>query len=210
MIITIAHDKGGTGKSLTCLNLLATLKPDIAIDLDTRKDLTMLNNDRPENKRFNVIGCDNVKALISQLKQSDQGKLIIVDCGGFDSELTSIAITAADLVITPCNGTTTERNGLKSFSRILARQSKKANRTIKGYILLNRTDPRRKDFSIIDNFIEGAPNLTRLKSVISSRKIITDSAEFGLSVAEINNKSVALANAKIELNELTNELKELL
>jgi len=210
MIITLAHDKGGTGKSLTCLNLLALLKPDIAIDLDTRKDLTMLNNSREANKRFNVISCDNTKDLIGQLKQTEQGKIIIVDCGGFDSTLTSIAITAADIVITPCNGTKTERNGLKSFSRILTRQSNKAKRNIQGFVLLNRTEPNKKNFSDIDTFINGAPNLTRLNSIISRRSIIPESAETGLSVLEINNKKPTLTKAKNEFKALEKELKELL
>jgi len=209
-ILTVAHDKGGTGKSKTCLNLAATLKPDIIVDLDPRNDFTIMNNLRSEKKRFNVARCNSAKELVAILKQSDQGKTILVDCGGFDSELTSIAISAGDIVITPCNGTITERVGLKSFSKILTRQSKKAGRDIKGYVLLNRTEPNKKNFSAIDEFIEAAPNLSRLKTIIPRRNVIPESAESGLSVIEVTGNAATLKKAKIEFKALTKELKELL
>jgi chromosome partitioning protein len=209
MIITIAHDKGGTGKSLTVLNLLATIKPDIAIDLDTRKDLTLLNNLRA-TKKHNVVSCHNRSELISALRQTDNGKMIIVDCGGFDSELTRIAIGAGDLVITPCNGSVTERNGLKSFSKILAEISKKLSKDITGHVLFNRTEPNQKNFTEIESFVKSSPNLIRLNSVIARRTIIPKTAEQGLGVIEINGNAATLAKAKADFETLTKEIKELL
>ncbi len=210
MIITLAHDKGGTGKSLTCFNLMATFKPDITVDLDTRNDISVLNNLRPENKRFNVVNCNSKKELISALKQSDEGKTILVDCGGFDSELTSLAISVADIVVTPCNGSITEKNGLRSFSKILSRQSKHHNKNIKGFVLLNRTEPNKRNFDAINDFINSAPNLTRLNTIIPRRNIIADSAERGLSVFEVKSKSDTLKKAQSEFKTLTKELKEIL
>lgn len=209
MIITVAHDKGGTGKSLTVLNLLATIKPDVAIDLDTRNDLTLLNNLRTK-KKYNVVSCHNRSELISALRQTDNGKMIIVDCGGFDSELTRIAIGAADLVITPCNGSITERNGLKSFSKILTEISKKVGKDINGHVLFNRTEPNQKNFSEIENFVKSSPNLTRLNSVIARRTIIPKTAEQGLGVIEINGKAATLIKAKSDFRDLTKEIKALL
>ena len=103
-IITIAHQKGGVGKSTIALNLAVELSKKYnlkVIDLDYQKSITIFNETRKEKKLkpLNIIHIENQKELIDVLKNSNE--LILIDSGGFDSDLNRIAIIGADLVITP-------------------------------------------------------------------------------------------------------------
>jgi len=51
------------------------------------------------------------------LKNSNE--LILIDSGGFDSDLNRIAIIGADLVITPVSNNLIEIYGLEAFKKIL-------------------------------------------------------------------------------------------
>ena len=143
-IITIAHQKGGTGKSTISLNIAVELNNKYnlkIIDLDYQKSLTIFNETRKENnlKPLNFIDVENEKELIKILKNNND--LILIDSGGFDSNLNRIAILAADLIITPVSANLIEIYGLEAFKKIL-KELKEVEPTLKSYILLNNIDPK--------------------------------------------------------------------
>ncbi len=49
----------------------------------------------------------------------NSNELILIDSGGFDSDLNRIAIIGADLVITPVSNNLIEIYGLEAFKKIL-------------------------------------------------------------------------------------------
>ncbi len=73
MIITIANEKGGSGKSTLCLNLCVQLLLDkkdiVALDTDSQKSLEVFNNIRSETSLPNFT-------LFKPPKQKSQTSLV--------------------------------------------------------------------------------------------------------------------------------------
>ena len=72
MIIVLAHNKGGVGKTTTALNLTEILKPDIVIDQDAHSNLVTLNSFREPSAQFNdditeVIGLKSFDKTLSEI-----------------------------------------------------------------------------------------------------------------------------------------------
>ena len=206
MIISLAHNKGGVGKTTTALNLIPVLKPDVIIDQDAHSGLEVLNQLREQP--FNVITCDNKKELINILKTSEQGKMILIDCGGFDSDLNRIAIAASDLIIVPANDDVTELIGLKSFDKVLADLSKNFKKELTGHVLYTRAHPSRKNFDYIDEYLSKSNYLKRLNSIISHRKTFEIAKRDGLGVVE--HKKTKYGDSAKEIKVLAKEISEFL
>ncbi|EIE1227678.1 ParA family protein [Vibrio vulnificus] len=207
MIITIGHNKGGVGKSTIALNLAAVLKPDIIIDQDAHQSIAILN--RLRATPLNVIAGHTTRAeLIEQIKQADDGKIILIDCGGFDSALNRLAVAAADIVIVPASDDTTELIGLRNFDTVLAEISKEMDTHIEAYVLCNKVHPNRKKFDEIDEFLQKAVHMKRLNSVIPRRGQFTEAIKHGLGVVE--HKATKYSTASREIKALADEIKEII
>ncbi|MCG6268280.1 ParA family protein [Vibrio furnissii] len=206
MIIAVGHNKGGVGKSTIALNIAAVIRPDIVIDQDTHQSIVVLNQLR-ESDPFNVVTIDNRNTLIDYLKQSDQGKTILVDCGGFDSDLNRMAIAAADLVIIPANDDTTELIGLRNFETVLAQISQEMDTHITGHVLFNRVHPNRRRFDAVEDFLSNAQHMTRLETIIPRYQQIPDAIAYGLGVTEMKATKYSTASRKIQ--NLVTEVKQL-
>lgn len=203
MIISVAHSKGGVGKTTLALNLADQLKPDIIIDLDTHQSLAIINNLR--DKKLPVLLCNNKKQIIDLLKQSDEGKIVLVDCGGFDSEFNRIAIAASDIVITPANDDLTELIGLRRFDEMIEEINSLTNEQIKVHVVFNRVHPSRTNFGEVQDFLSHSKNLKQMKSVIARRKEYPLAASKGYAVTELT--STKHSSAAKEIKNLFTEIK---
>lgn len=208
MIIVLAHNKGGVGKTTTALNLTEILKPDIVIDQDAHSNLVTLNGFREPSAQFNVLSGLSKGELIEQLKQSEQGKLILVDCGGFDSELNRIAVALSDLVIVPANDDITEVIGLKSFDKTLKEISAEMGVNINGRVLFTRVHPRRKKFDDVESFLNNSEHLSRLSTTLAARKDYPLAAIDGMGV--FAHPKTKYSDAAREVKALTIEVSGLL
>ena len=185
MIIVVSHNKGGAGKTTTAYNLLFELKPDLVLDEDIHRGISVLAGLREGAFPFEIQRSDSPKSLLTVLRGiHDSGKTALVDCGGFDSDITRAAISVADLIIVPSNDTPTERVGLIHFDKTLAEISEKVGRHITAHLLVCKTHFARKNFPKLDEVIERTGHLARLKSVISFRPDHYESHEFGQGVTE--------------------------
>jgi len=209
MIISVAHTKGGVGKSTISYNLATTLKKNFdveIIDLDFQKTTTYINNLRSEKKRMVVKSFDDTAKLQRYLDGLEDDKLVIFDVGGFDSAINRLAILYSDLVITPVSDSPTEILGLLKFHKILEELEEKIEDDIEVKILFNQIDYRKKDFEELEDFIGGKKNFSILESVLRQRSTYKKATGQGLGVVEYDKKSAA---AK-EIKELTKEIKKLL
>lgn len=216
-IITLAHQKGGTGKSTIAWNLAIELrnkykkygyKKFIFADLDNQESVTMTNrlrmtygHDPLEIIRFT----DDERAELEKFINSiEDDTLVIIDSGGYDADLNRLAIVASDFIITPVSSDYMEIFGLQKFKNIIEELSEIKGETIKVNILLNKIDPKLKDFSDIVEFINDTKYFKLFNVVIRFRADYKHSIGYGFSVRELEKKSKASG----EIVSLVKEIEE--
>jgi len=209
-IITIAHQKGGVGKSTIALNLAVELSKKFnlkVIDLDYQKSITIFNETRKEKglKPLNIFHIETQKELIDIFKTNKD--LILIDSGGFDSDLNRISIVGADLVITPVSNNLIELYGLEAFKKIL-KDLQEIEPKIKSTVLLNNIDPKAtKSIKELKKYIKSNKEyFNTFDSVLRRRADFSKSFEVGKSVAEMDKKS----KASKELKELILNIEKIL
>ena len=183
MILVIGHTKGGVGKSTLAYNIAygihATRRRVKIIDLDFQQTLQFVNsiNDNPE---IEVIQPQTTQELF-EIFENYEGCLV-VDLGGFDSDINRLAMSKADKILVPISSSVTEVIGFQTFKSILEDvETKEIN------IVLNNIHPLQKDFTDIEKAVSGK-NMKLLKTIVRSRKIYKDSLGFGKSVFDTGSK----------------------
>ncbi len=208
-VITIAHQKGGVGKSTIALNLAVELSkrfPLKVVDLDYQKSLTIFNEHRKEKRLepLKILEAKEPKELMRIIDETEEH--ILIDSGGFDSDLNRIALLGADLIITPVSNNLIEIYGLEAFKNILE-ELKDVNENISAHVLLNNVNPTSsKAIEEMRSYIQKSDYFDLLQSVLRRRALFSKSFENGQSVLEIDDKSKA---AK-ELSDLVNNIETLL
>lgn len=205
MVITIAHTKGGVGKSILAWNLAVALKAKV-IDLDFQKTLVLVNNIRENNQIsplpiIDIESSDELYDLIEETKKEP----IIIDVGGFDSDLNRMAIYAADMVITPASDKITELAGLKKFEEIIQEISLHTDSKIEPYILINNVNPNAKNFSLVDDIIRESSIFQKLSTIVFHRAPYYRSLEHGIGVVEMTK-----SKAKDEILSLVSNIQKVL
>jgi len=205
-IITLAHQKGGTGKSTLAWNLAVELrkkykkygyKKFIFVDLDNQESVTMTNRLRMEygQEPLEIVRFtdDERGKLETFINSIEDDTLVIIDSGGYDADLNRLAIIASDFVITPVSSDYMEIFGLQKFKTILEELSEIKQETVKVHVLLNKIDPKLKDFSDIVEFINDIKHFKLFNSVIRFRSDYKHSIGYGYSVKELDKNSKATA-----------------
>lgn len=210
MIITVAHKKGGVGKSTVTTNLGITLNCTI-LDLDGLSSSVLFNRLREHNGRES-INCltaqtvDSAKEILIKYQQSSE--LLIVDSGGYDDNINRLALVAANMIITPLSPTQLDLFGLQDFEQILKKASAEFNTNIMSHILINRADVRSKsDVLGLQKFVAKRPETFKLlKTILHDRKDYERAYAVGESVIEYNPNE----NAALEVIRLSKEIKQIL
>ena len=208
-VITIAHQKGGVGKSTISLNLAVELSkkyPLSVIDLDYQKSISIFNENRKEAglNPLNIIPIKNKKELMNIIDKADG--IILIDSGGFDSDLNRIAIVGADIIITPLSNNLIEIYGLEAFKKILI-ELREIRAGLKSNILLNNVNPQAtKSIQELQEYINSNRDYFNIfKTILRRRADFAKSFELGKSVVEIDKTS----KASKEIQELIKEIDEI-
>lgn len=200
MIYTVGHTKGGVGKSTLAWNLAHSFKElgkkVTIIDLDFQQTLFFINS--MNDSSMEVLQPKTVEELIQLLLASKKEEIIIVDVGGFDSDINRTAIDFANTVLIPISDSITEVLGFKTFEAIL---DEMILGDTNAKIVLNNIHPLTKNFDIIKEAVAGNSSITLLSSVVRSRKIYKTSLGQGYSVFGTPNQI-----AQDEIRSLRDEL----
>ena len=177
MIINLSHQKGGTGKSTLAYNLTRAFhimgyKVKL-LDLDSQNTCVNINELREEELDY-IVNIEHKEDLIEEINTHNEDEIIIIDSGGFDSNITRLAIQGADINLTPVADKVTEVLAVtKKYSLILEDLAKETNDDIRTYILLNKIHIFATDFKHIENNIahQERMNLVMRKKVVKNKEV---------------------------------------
>jgi len=214
-IITLAHQKGGTGKSTLAWNLAVEMrkkykkygyKKFIFVDLDNQESVTMTNRLRMQygQEPLEIVRfTDDERTRLEEFINSiEDDTLVIIDSGGYDADLNRLAIIASDFVITPVSSDYMEIFGLQKFKTILEELSIIKQETVVVNVVLNKIDPKLKDFTDIVDFINDIKNFKLLDTVLRFRSDYKHSIGYGFSVKELDKKSKSSEEITLLIKEI--------
>jgi chromosome partitioning protein len=202
MLITIAHQKGGVGKSTIATNLAIELKLPV-VDLDSQHSVKLFSAiRRTKSRTLKVYTPETIEELKEVLERK---KNIIVDSGGYDNDLNRYVLAVADYTITPVAPSQIEVFGLLKFQKIVEKAFK-VNPKLKVYILINNALPQSvKRIQELRKFIEEETPFDVLDTVIHRRIDYQIAYMEGLSVCELNTIGKACSEFRKLLIELQNK-----
>ena len=224
MIITVAHQKGGVGKSTIASNLAVLLGADL-FDLDKQFSSALFNNTRVE-AGLSKINCYTL--LESECTIPNQTpinkeewvdfllnyagnveKSIVIDCPGLDCDEIRSAMFCADLILTPVAASQVEVYGLLNFEKIIEKTEETFDKPIKTHVLINNADDRAKQRTEeLKDFVRSdEEHFILCKAHISRALALWDAYGKGMAVTEYNKASAkTTAEMKLLSWEIRNEL----
>ncbi len=224
-IIAATHQKGGVGKSTLIWNLAllySKQQPVNLIDLDVQKTLTRSLENRELNfqpiNNINVLNIrdkndkiDDKLMLELMMKSEEEGKLLFVDCGGFDSDANRIAMAASNILLTPVSAKFFELLGLQTFELILKQLTEEFRGAEKliANVVLNKINPNVKklNLGVVSDFINNSDYFNLMETVVRQRVDFEDSPGLGQGVVEFNKDGEAAREILQLKKEIDNILK---
>jgi len=210
MIIVLGgSSKGGVGKTTTAASIAHLLRAKL-VENDIRGQLKCIEHFRAhsELEKLDVEYPKNKVDLIKVLEKSTEDNCIVVDCGGYDSNLIRIALAAADLIIAPCKNSTLEHSSLLEFHSAIVEISANITRQIDVHILRNRIHPLTTNFEDFEYISTEFKHFKLLNSIIRHRTDFEKAMEKGASVTEL--KKYKYEKSTKEIKALVAEIKSLI
>ena len=207
MIINVAHNKGGVGKSTIAINIGISFGADI-LDLDNQNSVILFNKIRV-SKGHETLNCftahseDELKKILQEYR--DNKKILVIDSGGYDSTINRLAMLWADYIITPVSPSQIELFGLQTFEAVLREASLKFGTTVQTNVIINNADVRSQgDIRKLKVFIKNNKKyLNLMSSVLHNRKDYKTAYAQGVSVVELEPGSKAADEIKDLVREIS-------
>jgi chromosome partitioning protein len=205
VVITVAQQKGGTGKTTLAANLAAAFAPTHRIallDIDPQKSLCRwhsLRRARPQQAAalaFSDISGWRLPAELERLKR-DHDVVLIDSPPQLDTDARA-AVRAADLVLVPIQPSLPDVWAAEGTLKLAADEHRNA------HLMFNRTPPTSKLRDAIATDLADR-RLPLLRSALGNRAGFAHAFAAGLGVTEAAPRSTAAA----ELRALLAELQEL-
>lgn len=202
MIITIANQKGGSGKSTIAINLAIKLLEYgnvLVMDTDTQKNIESFTNTRESREDNSTLGhftlSNRTGDITQSLKQSlEVYKHIVIDTGGIDSIESRKAMLYADYLIIPTIPSALDFDVLLTMLA-RAKEIKDINEKLSIFLVMNKISPNpflSKEIADLNEAIatiqEDNQTFKLLDSILYDRISYKRSIGDGLSILEYSDQ----------------------
>lgn len=213
MIILIASQKGGCGKSTLATNISAALaiknKNVLLVDADKQFSASKwaLARSESQKKQPHVHWINKDGNIGLGLKDLDAtNKIIIVDTAGRDSIEMRSAMLVADKILIPSRPAQFDLETLPHISDII-NAAKEVNESLQAFVVITMSPSNTQlDTQEAIAFVKQFDNIVLCNTIIGDRKIFRDSSSTGLSVTELPAKTSSDKAGKAELLALIEEI----
>jgi chromosome partitioning protein len=216
--IVFASPKGGAGKSTSAVVLATELAGQGArvtiIDADPNRPVSRWANRPGKPSSLTVIADVTEDAILDRIDlASRQAAFVIVDLEGTASLMVGYAISRADLVVIPTQGSLLDAAEAVKAIRLVRNMEKTAGKTIPTAILFTRTSAAIRPRSLQAIEVELAQSGVRvLETQMHERDAFRAIFSFGGSLADLDrsqvgNVAAAQANARAFAAEILAILK---
>jgi chromosome partitioning protein len=219
-IIVFASPKGGAGKSTSAVLLATELALKGAsvtvIDADPNKPVSQwaAREGRPES--LTVISDISEKTIIDEMEAAArQTSFVVVDLEGTASMMVAYAISRADLVVIPTQGSQLDASEAAKAVKLVRQQEKAFGKKIPYAVLFTRTSSALRPRTlrhIQEQFVKHG--VRAFETQIHERDAYRALFSFGgtlssLNPAEVRNIDAAVINARAFAGELVSMLREI-
>jgi len=192
MIVVLASEKGGTGKTTLCLNL-AVLRAQsggdvLLVDADSQRSATDFSAVREQSRRSPPLRCVGLSgsAPEDELRRKAQNfPDVLVDVGGRDTSTLRKALLVADVAVVPFLPSQLDVWGLERMNDILG-EALAVRGPLRAFSVLNRIDghPRVSLKAEAANIARELPHLPFSGLSIGDRVIYRRCIADGIAVTE--------------------------
>lgn len=214
MIICVANEKGGSGKSNIAINLaikLHSLQEDVLlIDSDPQNSIKTFNDIRASKEVPFGFNCVNIfgESLSSQIPLlQNKYDILIIDTAGRDCDEMREALMASDILIIPTLPSDLDIAVLNKMIKLYS-QYKRFQKGLKAFVVISKASPNpslQEKINSLRAFIKekNVDDLKLCNSVLYEREIYRNAFAKGMGVIEFAKKN---DNALKDFESFFNEL----
>lgn len=216
--VVFVSPKGGAGKTTAALVLaseLARSKPVTVIDADPNHPIKAWAASDSAPKNLTVVSDVDEENILERIEEAAAATpFVIVDLEGTAAKIVLLAISQADLVLIPTQGSQLDAEQAGRALRVVKQQEKMSRRAVPYGLLLTRTNPtiRTRTLSHIHKSFQAA-GVPVLKTELHEREAFRAMFSFRqtletLDPSDVANLDKAIANATAFAREVIELLRQ--
>jgi chromosome partitioning protein len=216
--IVLVSPKGGAGKTTSALVLAEQLArgADVTvIDADPNHPIQTWAQGENTPERLRVVTNADEENMIEVIEEAAaQTPFVIVDLEGTAAKIVLLAVSQADLVIVPTQGSQLDAKQASRALKVIKQQEKMSGRPVPYGVLLTRTSPiiRTRTMSHISTAFAEA-GISVFATELNEREAFKAMFSFGeplgsLDPKEVSNLDKAIANAEAFAAEVIATLRD--